>query len=311
MRRKVLLSLCVGMMCCLGACSPQKRTQTEDVASTSCGNITMGEGSFAYGDDYIYFAGLHEFYEYDLLSGKTVILSTNDLNYPQSIYLEDDYIYFANGGLKRIRRDGKKLETVYNNTQGSLQLYVDGDKAYFLDGLDGTLYCRDMESEQEEALLSGVLSYHIDQGNLYVVNKENDVRHLYKSSVDEAAFEAIELSFEPIAVFAADDAIYLSTMRTYDLVQYKDGVETALPIRSVYYQVVGDQLIYLDDDTAENSCFQLVMYNLKTGEKQIVCSEAYSFCILADKYIAIHQYEANYLYDMEEKTLTLMYEIEE
>ncbi len=311
MNKKLVLVVALSAMCCMAGCnSNDRRANDGNVESTTCGNITMGDGQFAYSDDFIYFAGINTFYEYDMISKNVITFSAKDVFFPDCIFVDEDYLYFAGDGLKKITRDGKKMKTVYDNTHGSYQLYVDDTKAYFMDSLEGTLYCRDLESELEEGLISGVLSYHIDNGYIYVVTCENDFSQLYKSDLEEILFEPIELEFEPIRVFATDDALYLAKKRTAELVQYKDGTETPLPIRSMYYQIVGNQLLYLDESTFGNSCFDLNAYNLDTGEITNICEDVYSFCVFLDKYIAIHRYDANFLYDMEAGTLELMYEIE-
>ena len=86
-------------------------------------------------------------------------------------------------------------------------------------------------------------------------------------------------------------------------IMLKDGKETNLPIRSLNYQVLENLFFYQEIGTN-----MLKSYNLDTGEIRNLFEDAFStFCILAERYVAISGFDGEYLYDLETETLELMY----
>ena len=136
-----------------------------------------------------------------------------------------------------------------------------------------------------------------------MLQEKNDATYLYKSNLNEIDFQPVSLSFSPIRVIAIDDTLYLSKKGIWDIIMYKDGIETTLPIYSFDYQVLGNQIIYIDRSTNI-----LNLYNLETGEiRTLFENDVYTFCILAERYIGIQSSNTYYLYDLESETLELMY----
>lgn len=325
----IMKKMLVTILCCISilACSGCQTEQvvTDNGIGTTCGNITMGSGDFAYGNDFIYIAAYTEIYEYDIQSGKTVVLSVNDGSIAGSVYLSQDEIFYCEDfggiGLYCMSKDGKKTNTVFTveadteadtTTADSItKLFPDGEGVYYMNGVEGTLFYRDLNTKIETPLISGVNTYFADETMLYVIAKENDQWQLLQSSKGTIAFSNILLSFEPIAVFAAGEDIYAAQKGTYQITRYANGEETLLPVCSTFFQVVGDQLLYSDSEEYEGGCFPLKSYDLHTGEIQLLCNNVYDFCLLEDRYVCcscrseVGQYYM--LLDLNENTQTQMY----
>lgn len=280
-----------------------------DNESTSNSNITMGNGKFAFDNDFIYFTDRLNIYEYDCLSDETISFNSK-CDDVRSIYIQDEYIYFACNGLQRITKDGKKQQTVFE-VDNCLQLIVEEQYAYYLDSVDGNLFQYKLEEKSEDVLANNVLSYFVDEDYIYAVSKTDDVPKLYVSSKEKIAFKERELSFMPITVISENDRLYLAERETYQIVKCDDEIEKRLPIYSTYYQVVNNKIVYLDSKTFENSCFNLVIYDEQTGHQKVICEEVYDFNILEDKYVCIQKSTGEYaqylFYDLETEETKLMY----
>lgn len=280
-----------------------------DNGSTSNANITMGNGKFAFDNDFIYFTDRLNIYEYDCLSNNTISFNSK-CDDVRSIYIQDEYVYFACNGLQRITKDGKKQQTVFE-VDNCLQLIVEEQYAYYLDSVDGNLFQYELKEKSENILANNVLSYFIDEECIYVVAKIGKVPKLYVSSKEKIDLKEKVLSFMPISVVSKDDGLYLAERETYQIVKFDDGEEERLPIYSTYYQVIDNKIVYLDSETFENSCFSLVIYDEQTGQKKVICEEVYDFNILEDKYVCIQKSTGEYaqylFYDLETQETKLMY----
>ena len=207
---KLFLVFLLAAVLCLPAGCGVNYTGNPDNDSTSCGNITMGEGKFAYADGVVYFADFTNVYEYDTETGKIVILDAKSDDV-RSIYVQDDYIYFACKGLRRLSRDGKKVQQVMEWEEGCLQLYIEDSDAYYLaPGIEGSLYHRNLEDGAETELLKDVLAYYVDDTNLYAVADKDEIPCLFVGDKEKRDLSVQELSFSPIEVFASEDGLYLS-----------------------------------------------------------------------------------------------------
>ena len=289
-------------------------TGNPDNDSTTCGNITMGQGKFAYADGFVYFTDFSNIYEYDTESQKTVVLKgkSDDI---KSIYVQDDYIYFGCNGLRRLRRDGKRVRQVYESENAGLQTYVNGSDAYILQSIEGSFYHRNLTDGTETKLMDHVMGYYVDDENIYVVAKREDgIPYLFVGGREDMKFEMVELSFSPIAVAAAGDAVYLSARGTYQIIKYSSRGEEPLPVYATYYQAVDDKILYLDAKTFENSCFDLAVYDEISGESRTVFEGVYDFGMVGENCVGIQagtQPGAGYyLYDMENDETVFMYEPE-
>lgn len=278
--------------------------------STTCGNIVMGKGKFAFDNEFIYFTDREKIYEYDLETKKTIVLDSKSDDV-KGLYIQDEYIYFACAGLKRMTKDGKKTQQVFERKGGCLQLYIESENAYFLESIEGSLYHRNLENNLETEILNHVLSYYVGDENIYAIAREGDMPQLFVSKKNEIKFCVQELSFVPVAVFATTDSIYLVERQSYQIIKCTLQGEERLPIYGTYYQIVDDKIIYLDSNTYKNSCFTLVEYNMNTGESKNIYENVFDFNILENKYVCIQhmpvQTAEYYIYNLETGENLLMY----
>ncbi len=299
----------------LSACNPVKplpdtnqnaeNPDSYNGPSTTFSNILMGNGTFAYHNNFIYIATNSGAIEYDLLSKESVFIpSKHEMD--AISYVDNHYIYFSQrekNGLMCMSKDGKISKTIYDDASGYYYLYLTETHAYYANSMNGSLFRYTFETDTEDKLCSILNGYFIDDSTLYVLQEKNDATYLYKSNLNEIDFQPVSLSFSPIRVIAIDDTLYLSKKGIWDIIMYKDGIETTLPIYSFDYQVLGNQIIYIDRSTNI-----LNLYNLETGEIRTLFENAvYTFCILAERYIGIQSSNTYYLYDLESETLELMY----
>lgn len=307
---KKAISICLFVVFALSmtGCNVQY-TGNPDNTSTSCANITMGNGKFAYCGDFIYFTDYLNIYEYDTETGITVVLDSKSEDV-RNIYIQDEYVYFSSEGLKRIRKDGKKVQQMFEREGGCLQLYIEDKNAFYLDSIEGSLYHRDIQDGTETELMKRVLSYFVDEEDIYVVAKEEETPYLYVAEKNNMKFTKQEFSFEPIGVLSKDGSLYMTERGSYQLIKYSQGNEERLPVYGVYFQVVGDKVIYMDSNTYQNGCFDLVVYNMQLGESTTVYQGVYDFCVLGNEYIGIQyqpvQSAEYYLYNLETNEVSQM-----
>ena len=259
-----------------------------DNTGTTCGNIVMGSGKFASENGFVYFATADQIIEYDLESGKSVFLNLKNAG-PQSLTITyRDIYYTAQGSIFSIRKDGKRTETIFeSDIYGIKNFYVDEHGAYFMNAIEGSVFQLDMETMQVTELISGINSFFVDKESLYVVARDEEKQwQLYYRGLDEAEFKTLELSFHPIAVYANEQGLYLAQKGSYQITHVVNGVETELPCQSILYQILDNQLIYLDKNTYENSCFILKSYDLITGVETVLAEKVYDFGIVEERYIA-------------------------
>lgn len=311
--RKINLFIVFLLLLFLSGC--QKTAYTGENTGTTCGNITMGAGKFAYGNGFIYISSPGEIYEYDLSTGVPIILETPGSDYAESMFLSEQDVYYSNGSsLKKLQKDGKKNDVVIGKTS-CRKFFADGMDAYFMNHIEGDLFHIDMQTKKETTLLSVVNNYYVDDTSIYAVAKPDGEWKLYHSSRETINFEPIKLSFQPVAVYVDGEDIFLAKQGDFQLIQYTDGVETPLPCHSFFYQVMDGSLIYMDDQTNEGGCFLLKSYDLTTGEGQLLCENVYDFCILEDRYICCqcaNPGEATFiLIDTQTNEMTQMYPTEE
>ena len=260
-----------------------------DNNSTSCGNIVMGNGKFAYDNDFSYFTDLQNIFEYDIKNKKTIFFNSKS-QIVRSMFVKNEYIYFACDGLNRISKDGKKKENIFTCDKGCLQLYIDGNDAYYLDSIGGSLFYKNLSSLDEILVFDNVMSYYVDENNIYVIAKDEDKNALFVSEKVNIDFKKEKISFEPIAIFVVKDEWFISKRGSHQIIQYTNGQTKELPITSSYYQVFDDNIIYLDSGTYKNGCFSLMMYNINSNKKTLISENVFDFNILSDNYICMQCY---------------------
>ena len=309
--RKMIMVASIAIMVLVGCVgyAPLKEIITDLFTNTfsakEFGNIAMGLGRATYDEKKVYFTDVSgKLFAFDLntseLSG---IPCSEQLGINAGLYAHGDYIYFLSEGLKRVAKDSSEVELVFGHQDGILQTYVDGNDVYFLEGIEGALYYRNHKNSTEQQLFETVLSFFVDETNIYVIAREEGIPYLFVADIKSKQFEKQSLSFTPISVYVENEDIYLTEQSTYQIVKVSD-VEERLPIYSTYFQVKDDIIIYLDGETFEDSCFTLMSYHLDSGEKEMIMENVFVFSLLGDEYIYIQQ-DTNadskvYLYDYQE-----------
>lgn len=297
-----LLSLC--------GCRQKGPVYSGEKTGTTCANITMGGGMFAYGNGFVYYCDTYKYiYEYDIDSKKTVRLEMDDVKgmLASNLFLSQDYIFYGEDKVLYMSKDGKEKGVLYTpKTFRCLRTFADGQDLFYIDGLDGNLYHGNLTTGEETTLARVVNGYYVDDNSIYVIAKEDgDVWQLFVSGRNEFRFTPVELSFVPIAVVADGDALYLSKQGSWQIIKYQDGKETEYPIQSWYYQVLGDAIYYLDKNEFKNSCYTLKKYDMNTGKITHVCNMVFRFCILEGRYVCCDVWgdeSGCYLIDLETGT---------
>ena len=277
-----LLSLC--------GCRQKGPVYSGEKTGTTCANITMGGGIFAYGNGFVYYCDAYKnIYEYDIESKKTVRLELENPSPMLScnLFQSQDYIFYGVGAIEYISKDGKEKGVLYTpECGGCLQAFADGQDLFYIDCLDGNLYHGNLTTGEETTLARVINGYYVDDDSIYAVAMEDgDAMQLFVSSRDEFRFTPVALSFQPIAVIADGDTLYLSKAGSWQIIKYQDGKETEFPIQSWKYQILGDAIYYLDKNGFSNSCSPLKKYDMNTGEITLVCDTVFKFCILEGRYV--------------------------
>lgn len=246
---------------------------------TSCANSTMGLGSFAYDDGYIYCAGDGAIYRYDLSSGQTEeFLLSSKYAVSGNLTVAGDYILYTDtwSDLMALRKDGTQEAPVFQGFHLA-QLYVDGTTVYTTEGVINVL------TGAVTPWPEGVHNFYVEGSYVYALSEEeNCFLRAPKGTMD---FEKIPLSFCPVKILVEGEAVYLARSgKTWPVVHYQNGVETQLPICAVEYQVLDGKLIYRDEETEGRG---ICSYDLDTGEKQVLAQEGFNFAILEDRYVCI------------------------
>ena len=285
------------------------------VDGTTSANVSMGMGTFAFDNDCIYFPGKGGICEYDLSTGD---LTTYDV-------VEDAplrYLSVSNGKVIFCGSNSIGWIDLENGQQTDQQkvfygekLYMDGDDVYYLTAVADTFVHENLSTGEVKEYFSCVNNYLVTQDSVYVCASEEKYDKygrvdfaLYKASRKDMVFEKIETEKEPIAVCVnQNDIFYAKSGYKWTVYHYSDGVETELPIRSFYFQSIGDSIIYEDQKVDENGNHLLKSYNWKTGEETVLFSGGVSrFCILADRYICVDSSSGCYLIDLYTGTTTRM-----
>lgn len=268
---------------------------------TTCANNVTGLGYAAYGDGCIYLAGNeNSIYCYEIASGKLAELPLANQTYnPGHMMVTDQYILYSNvwEDLIALKKDGTTEEPVFEGV-GSAQLYAEGTTLYTTQGILD-LYTGKIQNWPE-----GVHSYFVDENYIYAV-QEGDEKCYLRAEKGTLDFEQISLSFRPVKVLSVDGALYMSKSGTWDVIRVREGKEETLPVKALEYQVIGDLLIYRDEETSGRS---LKSYHLQTGEIRELCDKAFTFSVLEERYLCVfcaYQTESYYtLIDLQTDTVT-------
>lgn len=287
-----LISVFVVVIFAAYGCSPDKPEFSSDGTNgTTCANVTMGNGRFAYRDGFLYMADLNGIYEYDMQTGKGVYLSREMPGFSNGLIVTENHIGYSDNGLKIMSKDGKASETVFEKNDGCLYLYIDGEEMFYLDAKQ-SLNQKDLAKNDFGAcILEDVLTYHVTEEYIYAAIVDGEKYSAVYSKRAPIEFREIKLSIEPIVVLSEGENLFFSEASTYQITHYVNGNERKLPIHSLYYQILDGHLIYTDENTFEDNTFSVKAYNLESGDELVLCDSVFDFCILDNRYVAFWVWE--------------------
>lgn len=306
LRRILCLVMILGLF--LSGCKDEIRTQ--HIEGSNCANITMGDGEFAYYNGMIYFTDYFNIFEYDTESNKLVGYNSKHSRI-KSLFASEDNVYFSDSGLHYITKDGKTVNEVFEREGICAKLFVEEDTVYLLDGIGGDLISHNIKDGSETVISKFVSTYYVDDENIYLINETPKGTKLTRYERETAITVDVELSFSPVSVISHEDDVYLSTSETYQIIRITNNIETALPINAYYFQIVDNKLFFLDENTFENSCYTLKMYDMTTNETVILFENVFNFCVLESRFVCAHIGTTNErytFYDLENRNSTVMYD---
>lgn len=292
-----LITAAILMQLFLTGCKQEKpEFQLEGKNGTTCANITMARGAFAYRNGFIYMELAGKVCEYDIETGKTTQIPLLETGIVSSIMVTQDHIaYYDNvAGLIAVTKDGKYSEKVYDIPGGSL--YIEGTTAYYIDE-NRNLFRRDLSNNEDTGtmIVENVNSYHVSEDHIYAVCQKGENYIAVFSEKETILLQQIPLSFEPKLILSYGEDLYIteyvSSEQTMQVVQLSNGVENRLPIYAYSYQILGEHVIYVDEKTPGTGYKRVESYNLETGEKNILCEDVSDFGILDNRYIIFCQHE--------------------
>ena len=326
----ILLAVVCALSCFAG-CQTTPPVEEEPITYNSvCANITSGGGQFAFRDDFIYFSDVFNIYEYDLTTGKTVVLHTS-WNRPLSMYVTEDRVYYASDGLHYVTRDGKETDTVFFCNESYMYLYADGNTVYYRTTVRHPetkmpldyLVKRDLETGEETPLVGSLWydSYSVDSKYIYALINEKtlpdadpDQNRVVRSEKGNIHFEEIPMDIHPTCIYPSANGLYMN--KGAKLYRWKDGVLTDMNMPTGEFHIWGDYQITNLRNGVSGSSLELCMYHLETGEKTVISDSSYLYAVLNDRYVCYwkvvsdvhHQW---YYYDLQTGETKLMYEIED
>ena len=251
--------------------------------SNTMDNIITGLGRFAYDEGYIYYGSVGTIYKLELETGSAEKIPLSDSQ------ADPKYLTVAQNGLGYVTGfDRFEIISPEGSTQQVLieedtaaRLFVDGNMLYTENGVN--LQRINTETGEKEVLATGTHGYYVDDSYIYALTEGN---LFLRSGKDSIAFEEIPLSFHPAGILAAGEDLYFSVYQGdghYQVIHYRDGIETRLPIFAYFMQMLDGKLLYLD-------CIEknvLKSYHLTTGETEVIAGNVFEFSVLENRYLCI------------------------
>lgn len=269
-----------------------KRLFHIDEGGNTSANIQMSQGRVAYRDGTLYFSGPGRVLSYELETGET---DTYFLSYaythPSYLFVTENYLGYVSDYdmLEVLPLDKSAPETALYEGISSINLFADGMDLYAQgDGLRRI----NMSTGEVTALVDDVHSYYVGDRYVYVIQGDGQ-KHFLRAEKGSSEFERVELSFYPIRVIADGEDLYFCTGgegTTYNMVHYRDGAETKLPINAYFYQILDGYVIYRDQNGASNT---IKSYNLETGEIQVLQENVFEFSVLEDRYVVFDVFNSD------------------
>lgn len=255
---------------------------------TTAANVVMGLGNFAYGDDGFYYSDVGHIYHYNPTTDKTRTYTlSNKTDDPMQMFVTENYICYTDRWSKLVAlpKDGSP-ETVLYEGIGSGRLYADGMTLYSSDGVIN------MRTGTITPWKEELIHWYVDDAYIYGVegSKSKSFLRIRKDTMET---ERIALSFAPITVLADGEDLYFTETGTGDrwqLVHYRDGVETKLPIRALEYQILDGYVIYRCEDEGGQ---KIKSYNLETGEIKVIHEDGFNFAVLENRYVCLRCADEN------------------
>lgn len=263
---------------------------------TTCANITMSRGAFAYRDGFIYMVGSSGICEYEIETEKTTVISVPTGYVSSSIIVTADHVGYNDNGLVAVTKDGKTAQRIFEDETCG-ELYIDGSTAYYRAGLNQALCVRDLSKKDgaKQTILENVNSYHVSDQNIYAVCLDGEKYKAIYSPKESIAFQEILLSFEPKSILSDNDDLYITEyvpqQKSMQVIKVSNGEETRLPVYAYVYQVLDGIVIYLDEKTPGNGFKRVKSYDPETGREAVLCEDVSDFAILDNRYITFEQHE--------------------
>lgn len=257
----------------------------EEGTNTSA-NVQTAMGRVAYRDGVFYVGSEGKILAYDIKTGQTrTYCLSNAYADPKYMFVTDAYLGFVSDydmlQLLPLSKAGEEI-VVYEGID-STYLSTDGKYLYALgDGLRRI----DLSTGEITRLSNEAVCYDVEGDRIYAVPSDGQ-KYFLRGKTNGDSMEKVELSFYPTRVIADGKDLYFTAHGTnYDVIRYKDGKETKLPIRSYFFQVLDGHIIYLDDESHNT----VKSYNLKTGQIRVLQENVFEFTVADDRYVYFSLY---------------------
>lgn len=270
-------------------------TLAEEKTGTTVANNTMTTGMAAREGDMLYLSASAGLYKYDMNTRQSAFFETEAYSLPHNVFLTESYVcyqdYLYNRfGLYYISKDGAKKGYIYEGI--SLNgISVVGDCLYGVDGKE--LKCIDLQKGTITTLADNVNCYYVDEEYIYILPFEGN--YFLVSERNTLEFEKLALSFQPVTMVKDGEDLYFTVggapekgRSRYQVICYKEGEETALPIYSLRMQIMDEKLLYAPDEDSSI----LMACDLMTGKTEVLAEGVFDFYVYEDGKILLH-----YLYN--------------
>ena len=244
---------------------------------TNVANNTLGWGKFAYDEGFIYYGEMGYICRLNVNTGAVDHIPLEDAQVsPIYVFTTPEHIGYVDRWYRLLlmTKDGAQTQMI---REGNCRdLYIDGTMLYTQDGV--TLDRTDLTTGKTVTLAENTHGYFVDKTYIYALTGNLD--GFLRSQKETVAFEELPLSFHPAMIFADGEDLFFACYddEQFQIIHYRDGVETPLPVSCKEYQVVDGCLLYLDEETAKS-------YDLTTGETTVLQEDVFSFSVLEDRYI--------------------------
>lgn len=254
--------------------------------SNTMGNIITGLGRFAHDGGYIYYGSVGTIYKLELETGSIEKIPLADSHAdPKYLVAAQDGLGYVTGfdRFEIISPEGTGQQVLIEEDTAA-RLFVDGNMLYTENGVN--LQRTNMETGEKELLATGTHGYYVDDSYIYALTEG---ALFLRSGKDSIAFEEFPLSFHPAGLIADGADLYFSVYRgagRYQVIHYRDGLETRFPVFAHFMQILDGKLLYLD--SSEKNI--LKSYHLTTGETTVIAENVFEFSVLENRYLCIDFY---------------------